>query len=126
LLRLEKISANLSEITNLNKYKTMNTENTNAKAVNKTAVISSFFKDISLEEYLKYGGNIDNINISKTFTRYGDENEKRDVKEIKYSHINKKSKSLIYKVTFKNGNTHDYSGYWISTLVSFRLSESYL
>jgi len=94
--------------------------------LSKTAVISSFFKDISLEEYFKYGGHVDKINIEKTFTRYGDKNEKQPIEKIEYSHLNKKSKSDIYKVFFKNGIVHEYSSYWISTLVSFRLSESYL
>lgn len=97
-----------------------------SKALVKTAVISSFFKDISLEEYFKYGGHVDKIDIEKTFTRYGDKNEKQPIEKLEYSHMNEKSKSDIYKVFFKNGIIHEYSSYWISTLVSFRLSESYL
>ena len=69
-----------------------------SKALVKTAVISSFFKDISLEEYFKYGGHVDKIDIEKTFTRYGDKNEKQPIEKIEYSHINEKSKSDIYKV----------------------------
>lgn len=91
-----------------------------------TDVISSFFKDISLEEYFKYGGHVDKIDITKTFTRYGDKNEKQPIEKIEYSHLNTKSNSDIYKVFFKNGIIHEYSSYWISTLVSFRISESYL
>ena len=94
--------------------------------LSQATVISSFFKDVSLEEYLKYGGNIEKINMEMTFTRYGDKNEKQPIEKIEYIHINPKSKSDIYKVTFKNGTVHEYSSYWISTLVSFRLSESYL
>lgn len=103
-----------------------NDKNTQLPQSLKTAVISSFFKDVSLEEYFKYGGHVDKIDITKTFTRYGDKNEKQPIEKIEYSHLNTKSNSDIYKVFFKNGIVHEYSSYWISTLVSFRLSESYL
>jgi len=94
--------------------------------LSQTTVISSFFKEISLTEYFKYGGNIDCIDITKTFTRYGDKNEKKPIDKIEYSRFNQKGNSDIYKVFFKDGITHEYASTWIYTLVSFRLSESYL
>jgi hypothetical protein len=91
-----------------------------------TTVISGFYKEIGLHEYFKYGGNIDKIKIEKTFTRYGDKNERKPIEKLEYSHINEKANSVIYKVFFKDGTTHNYSETWISTLVEFRLSENHL
>lgn len=90
------------------------------------SVISGFYKDIGLHEYFKYGGNVDKIDISKTFTRYGDKNEKKPIEKLEYSHFNEKGNCNIYKVFFKDGTIHNYSETWISTLVSFRLSENHL
>ena len=103
----------------------MNQENKN-EPLSKTAVISGFFKEIGLNEYLKYGGDIKKIDIEKTFTRYGDKNERKPIDKIEYSRFNEKGNSYIYKVFFKDGATHEYATNWISTLVSFRLSENHL
>lgn len=103
----------------MDKYKTI-------PPLSKTTVISGFYKDIGLHEYFKYGGHIDKINIDKTFTRYGDKNEKKPIEKLEYSHFNEKGNSNIYKVFFKDGTTHNYAETWISTLVSFRLSENHL
>ena len=91
-----------------------------------TDVISGFYKEIGLHEYLKYGGNIDKINIEKTFTRYDDKNEKKPIERLVFSHFNEKGNCNIYNVFFKDGTNHNYSETWISTLVSFRLSENHL
>ncbi len=92
----------------------------------KTGVIDSFFKEVALTEYIKYGGNLDYIDINKTFTRYGDKNERKPIEKLEHSHFNEKGNCVIYKVFFKDGIIHSYSENWISTLVSFRLSENYL
>jgi hypothetical protein len=101
-------------------------KNAQVPQCDKTAVISGFYKEIGLHEYLKYGGNIEKINIEKTFTRYGDKNEKKPIERLGFSHFNEKGNCNIYNVVFKDGTNHNYSETWISTLVSFRLSENHL
>lgn len=91
-----------------------------------TDAISGFYKEIGLHEYLKYGGNIEKINIKKTFTRYGDKNEKKPIERLGFRNFNEKANCNIYNVVFKDGTNHDYSETWISTLVLFRLSENHL
>lgn len=74
---------------------------------------------INLEKYLELGGDLNKIDLSKTFSGYPDINC-----GLKIVSVEEGDNKTVY-FTFSNGNKHVYSLCWIYTEVEFVLDERY-
>jgi len=77
--------------------------------------------NISVEEYLKLGGKIENLDLSKTKTTYFDSYRDRLIESISWCQYNDK----LLSVSFKDGRRKECSPFWIETEVTFKLEEKY-
>ena len=81
---------------------------------------------ITLAQYLKFGGKLENIDWSTSFCNYGDQNSKQKIVSFEDRGDKNKFDEPLYWFTFANGNTHKYSLCWISLNVNFVLDSKYL
>lgn len=87
--------------------------------------------NISLDEYLRHGGKLENIDFSTTKTTYYDKYRDLSIESIEEGYktspipITKESVQL-YCVKYTNGESKNYAGMWISITVDFVLDNKYL
>jgi len=81
--------------------------------------------EITLEQYLKQGGLLKNVDWGKSYCYYGDHNQ--FAKVVHYEDKGEKGgyNVPLYHFTFDNGRTHRYAISWIKLKVEFVLSEIY-
>jgi len=80
---------------------------------------------INLEEYLKMGGDLNKINLSKTFSEYQDKNQMETIVSFEdRGDVNGYSKLMYF--TFANGQTHRYAIMWIYTQVELVLDQKFI
>lgn len=71
---------------------------------------------ITLEEYVRMGGKLENLDCSKASTTYLDAYKGLPIQSIVKGATRTKSglgDSQLYMVNFENGLSHRYSGIWI-------------
>ncbi len=81
-------------------------------------------KTINLNEYLNLGGKLENLNLEKTVTDYGDSNRGNSISSIILGKLNKNGDQL-YNVSYNNGVNKDYAGIWIETEVTMMLDSKF-
>ena len=84
------------------------------------------FTKISLQQYLKLGGDLSKIDLSKTFSEYQDKNQMEKIISFEdRGDVNEIGNKLVY-FTFDNGVTHRYALTWIFTQVELVLHERFI
>ena len=83
------------------------------------------FTKISLYDYLKMGGDLSKINLSKTFSEYQDKNQMETIISFEDRGDMNKDIKLVY-FTFENGVTNRYTLTWIFTQVELVLHERFI
>lgn len=85
------------------------------------------FTKISLQQYLKMGGDLSKIDLSKTFSEYQDKNQMEKIISFEdRGDVNEKSNTKLVYFTFENGVTQRYALTWIFTQVEFVLHERFI
>ena len=80
---------------------------------------------MNLEMFMRMGGKLDKIDLSKTFSEYFDKNQYEKIISFEdKGDMNGKTKLLYF--TFSNGNTKRYALMWIYTQVEMVLHERFL
>lgn len=85
---------------------------------------------ITLDEYVKYGGDLSKVALSPIKTTYGDKNQGKMIDtislgELRHHTYPAKSSTQLYKVVFVDGTEHEYAGSWIEVSVDFVLDQKY-
>lgn len=85
---------------------------------------------ITLDEYIKFGGDLSKTNFSIAKTTYGDKNQGKMIESITFGEVKThtypaKSTVQLYKVKFIDGTEHQYAGMWIEVSVDFVLDPKY-
>lgn len=83
------------------------------------------FTKISLQQYLKLGGDLSKIDLSKTFSEFQDKNQMEKIISFEDRGDMNNDIKLVY-FTFENGVTHRYALSWILTQVEFILHERFI
>ena len=83
------------------------------------------FTKISLYQYLKLGGDLSKINLSKTFSEYQDKNQMEKIISFEDRGDVNENVKLFY-FTFENGVTERYALTWIYTQVELVLHERFI
>ena len=84
------------------------------------------FTKISLHDYLKMGGDLSKIDLSKTFSEYQDKNQMEKIISFEdRGDVNCDNIKLFY-FTFENSVTERYSLTWIFTQVELVLHERFI
>lgn len=84
------------------------------------------FTKISLHDYLKMGGDLSKIDLSKTFSEYQDKNQMEKIISFEdRGDVNCDNIKLFY-FTFENGVTERYALTWIFTQVELVLHERFI
>lgn len=83
-------------------------------------------KEITLEDYIKLGGDLNKVDWNKSYCDYSDKN--RGAKVVSFIDRGDKGASGIplYYFTFDNGRTNRYAISWIVLKVKFQLDGNYL
>lgn len=87
--------------------------------------------NISLEEYLRHGGKLENIDFSTTKTTYYDKYRDLSIETIEEGYKTSpnpitKDTTQLYHVKYTNGESKNYAGLWIYLDVDFVLDNKYL
>lgn len=85
---------------------------------------------ITLDEYIKYGGDIAQLALSPLKTTYSDKNQGKAISSISIGPVKEpiypnKFSVQLYTVIFIDNISHDYAGSWIETSVDFVLHNKY-
>lgn len=84
------------------------------------------FTKISLHDYLKMGGDLSKIDLSKTFSEYQDKNQMEKIISFEdRGDVNCDNIKLFY-FTFENSVTERYALTWIFTQVELVLHERFI
>jgi len=83
------------------------------------------FTEISLYQYLKLGGDLSKIDLSKTFSEYQDKNQMEKIISFEDRGDVNENVKLFY-FTFENGVTERYALTWIYTQVELVLHERFI
>lgn len=84
------------------------------------------FTKISLYQYLKLGGDLSKIDLSKTFSEYQDKNQMEKIISFEdRGDVNCDNIKLFY-FTFENSVTERYALTWIFTQVELVLHERFI
>lgn len=86
---------------------------------------------ISLDEYLRLGGDLSKLDTENTFTDYYDFNKSKPILSVEVGRLVSVSFEnpngvQLYTVKYLDGSSKDYASFWIKTAVEFCLSERYL
>lgn len=86
---------------------------------------------ISLEEYLRLGGKLENIDFSTTKTTYYDKYRDLSIETIEEGYKTSpnpmtKDTTQLYCVKYTNGDSKNYAGMWISITVDLVLDNKYI
>lgn len=84
-------------------------------------------KVITLEQYLKLGGNLLLLNMKYTYcTYYTGKSYNNKIINIKEDGYNKDKSSKLYKCDFEDNTTHKYAAMWIETTVQLILAPQFI
>ncbi len=80
---------------------------------------------ITLTEYLRLGGKLENVDWSKAEATYSDKNYGKEIILCEDRSEGNEYGEILLHVTFKNGVVHRYNAMWIIVLIEFNLSQKY-
>lgn len=80
---------------------------------------------VNLDQYLKMGGNLNKIDLFKTFSEYSDKNKMESIISFEDKGEMNGSTKLV-NFTFKNGKTHRYALTCIYTQVELVLDSRFI
>lgn len=80
---------------------------------------------VNLDQYLKMGGDLNKIDLSKTFSEYSDKNQFESIISFEDKGEMNGSTRLIH-LNFANGKTHRYALTWIYTQVEIVLDSRFI
>jgi hypothetical protein len=82
-------------------------------------------QEISLDKYLKLGGDLKKVDWSKSYCDYGGKDYKAKVLYFKDKGEKSNAGNMLLHFHFDNGTTHRYAIQWIIVTVKLILPETY-